>query len=70
MSDLTNLAKQAEDMVVEAVTHGILRERKRITKLAQDAICFDHIETANCDHAACFALDRLIAKINKEQTSA
>lgn len=47
---------------------GQANERERITKLAKDAICFDHLETAHCDHPACFALDRLIAQIHEEQT--
>ena len=53
-----------------AFDSGRIYERKRITEIAKQSICFDHQATAACDHADCYALDQLIADINEEQTSA
>jgi hypothetical protein len=44
---------------------GVKTERERITQIAKQNICFDHLETKTCDHAGCYALDILIGKVNE-----
>jgi hypothetical protein len=48
------------------ILDGVRMERAWITKQMQDRICFDHRETAACDHQACYELDNLVAQINDE----
>lgn len=44
---------------------GVRTERERIIKIAQQNICFDHLQTKTCDHGGCYALDILIGKVNE-----
>ena len=48
---------------------GYAQANKRATDLAKSRICSDHQEAGSCVHADCYALDQLIADINKETTN-
>lgn len=39
-------------------------ERLSMLTMLSRKVCFDHLETHNCDHAACFELMDLHRKIN------
>jgi hypothetical protein len=46
---------------------GRLEERERIISLAQNQICFDHVEPKGCEHSSCYALCDLIKLIKGEK---
>lgn len=52
---------QSDVQISTATIIGL--ERARTIELITAKICFDHLETGKCDHAACYELTDLIHKV-------